>query len=216
VEFAALGCLLVVAGWFAYRWLAALAFRHVLLDGLARRYGWRAELPTVDGRAAFIEQERRRRKKAWAMLRQGRMREGYRTGVFGRSHSGSWHAELSLTGMWRGRQFSAVQFRKYELTSGSEGSRRKVRRRTSLSLVGAFPAADVRVSRFGRVQAPPELFDVVKARRWRFRGFHADGGGLSMELGPRLRRGRLLAALNYLCDAADRLSVSGGGGTRAP
>jgi hypothetical protein len=172
--------LVVLAGWFAYRWLAALAFQHLLLGSVARKYGWQVELPRSDGRAAFNEQERRRRKKAWTLLRQGRIREGYRTGVFGKTHTGAWHPELTLTGTWRGRRFTASQIRRYELTSG-ETTRRKVRRRASLTLTGSFPVAE--------------------GRRYR-----ADGGGMSMELGSRLRRGRLIAALNYLTDEADRLS----------
>jgi len=175
----------VLAGWFAFRRLAAFAFRHLLLDGLAREHGWRVDLPQRDGRVAFDEQERRRRKQAWELLRQGRIREGYRTGVFGKTHTGAWHPELTVTGTWRGRQFTASQIRRYELTSG-ETSRRKVRRRASLTLPGSFPVVE---------------------GRWRFCRFRADGGGLSMELGPRLRRGRLLAALNYLSDTADRLTA---------
>ncbi|MFL6120079.1 hypothetical protein [Actinophytocola sp.] len=180
--------LVAVTGWFAFRWVSALAFRHVLLGGLARRHGWHVDLPAVNGRTAFDEQERRRRGEAWALLRRGRISEGYRTGVFGRTHTGAWHPELTVTGVWCGRRFTASQIRRYEVTSG-ETTRRKVRRRASLTLAGSFPAAEVRT-------------------RWpaRFRGYRADGGGISMELGPRLRRGRLLAALAYLSDAADGLS----------
>jgi hypothetical protein len=180
--------LVAVAGWFVVRWLSALAFRHVFLNGLARRHGWHVDLPAANGRSAFDEQERRRRRKAWALLRRGRISEGYRTGVFGRTHTGAWHPEVTVTGTWRGRQFTASQLRRYELTSG-ETPRRKVRRRASLTLAGAFPATEVRTP-------------------WpaRFRGYRADGGGISMELGPRLRRGHLLAALDHLSDAADRVS----------
>ena len=151
-----------VAGWFLFRRLSALMFRHVFLGGLARRYGWHVDLPAVDGRAAFNEQERQRRKKAWALLRKGRISEGYRTGVFGKTHTGAWHPELTVTGTWRGHRFTATQIRRYELTSG-ETTRRKVRRRASVTLQGA-----------------------------------------STELGPRLRKGRLIAALDQLSDAADR------------
>jgi hypothetical protein len=150
-----------VGGWFLLRWLSALAFRHVFLDGLARRYGWRVDVPATDGRAAFNEQERRRRKKAWALLRRGRIGEGYRTGVFGKTHTGAWHPELTVTGTWRGHPFTATQIRRYELTSG-ETTRRRVRRRASVTLRGT-----------------------------------------SMELGPRLRRRRLIAALDQLSDAAE-------------
>lgn len=198
--------LVAVAGWFTFRWLAGLAFRYLLVGGVARRYGWQADVPAGNGaRARFDEQERRRRKKAWAMLRQGRMREGYRTGVFGRAHTGAWHAELTLTGTWRNRPFSASQLRRYEMTKGHENVRRKVRRRSWVQVSGTFPVFEARVSLLGRVQAPPEVAALVRARRWRFRCFRADGTGLSIDLGPRLSRGRLLAALNYLNDAADRL-----------
>jgi hypothetical protein len=156
--------LVVLAGWCAYRWLAALAFRHLLLGSVARKYGWQVDLPASDGRAELIEQERRRRKRAWALLRQGRIREGYRTGVFAKARTGPWHPEVTLTGTWRGRRFTASQIRRYELTSG-EATRRRVRRRASLTLADK-----------------------------------------SMELGTRLRRGRLIAALNKLSDEADRFS----------
>jgi hypothetical protein len=152
----------VVGGWFLLRWLSALAFRHVFLGGLARRYGWRVDVPAADGRAAFDEQERQRRRKAWALLRRGRISEGYRTGVFGKTHTGAWHRELTVTGTWRGHRFTATQIRRYELTSGGT-TRRRVRRRASVTL-----------------------------------------GDTSRELGPRLRRGRLAAALDQLSDAADR------------
>lgn len=158
--------LVVLVGWFTFRRLAAFAFRHVFLQSMASKYGWRVDLPQSDGRAAFNEQERRRRRKAWQLLRQGRIGEGYRTGVFGKTQSGAWHIELTLTGVWRGRQFTASQLRRYELTSG-ETTRRRVRRRASVRLAG---------------------------------------GGSSMEVGQRLTRGRLLAALNRLSDEADRLT----------
>lgn len=149
-----------VAGFFAWRRLSAFVFRHVLLGRLARAHGWQVDVPTSDGRAEFREQERRRRGKAWALLRRGRIMEGYRTGVFGRTQTGAWHPEVTVTGTWRGRRFTASQMKRYELTSG-ETTRRRVRRRASVSL--------------------------------------ADGG--SKDLGARLRRGRLLAALDELCAA---------------
>jgi hypothetical protein len=153
--------LAVVVGWFAFRGLSALAFRHVLLGNLARRHGWQVELPGDRGRAAFDEQERRRRGKAWALLRRGRIREGYRTGVFGRTQTGAWHPEVTVTGTWRHHRFTASQVRRYELTSG-ETTQRKVRRRATVTL-----------------------------------------GGRSADLGSRLRRGPLLAALDRLSDAAE-------------
>lgn len=175
--------LVVVVGWFLFRWVSALAFRHLLLGGLARRYGWQVDLPGGDGgRAAFDERERRRRRQAWTLLRQGRIGEGYRTGVFGRTPSGAWHNEITVTGLWRGRSFVASQVRRFELSSGSEGVHRKTRRRATLRLSGTFAVREVRRFRLGRIQM--------------------DGGGLTLELGPRLRRGRLLAALNHVSDLA--------------
>ena len=143
--------LVVLAGWFGFRWLSALAFRHILLNSLARKHGWQVDLPQKDGREAFDEQERRRRKKAWALLRKGRIAEGYRTGVFGRTQTGAWHPEVTVTGTWRGRRFTATQTRRYELTSG-ETTRRKVRRRAALTMAGRSVDLDTRLRR-GRLLA---------------------------------------------------------------
>jgi hypothetical protein len=134
--------------------------QRILLQSLAREHGWQVEVSGTDGRRAFDEQERLRRKKAWALLRKGRIAEGYRTGVFGKTQTGTWHTELTVTGTWRGHRFTATQLKRYELTSG-ETTRRKVRRRASLTL-----------------------------------------GGRTVELGSRLRRGRLLAALSDVQDVA--------------
>lgn len=137
-------------------------FATVFLRRFARRHGWQVELSGTDGRKAFNEQERLRRKKAWALLRKGRIAEGYRTGVFGKTQTGAWHPEVTVTGTWRGRRFTATQLKRYELTSG-ETTQRRVRRRASLTLADR-----------------------------------------SVELGTRLRGGRLLAALDRLSDEADR------------
>ena len=178
--------LVVVVGGLVCRWLSGLAFRYLLVGGLARRHGWQVDLPGGDGgRAAFDEQERRRRRQAWALLRKGRISEGYRTGVFGKTQAGAWHSEITVTGTWRGRQFVASQVRRFELSSGSEGVHRKTRRRSTLRLTCPFPAREM--------------------PRWRRRRITADGGGLSVELGPRLRRGSLLAALDHLTTLTDRM-----------
>lgn len=178
--------LVVVVGGLVCRWLSGLAFRYLLVGGLARRHGWQVDLPGGDGgRAAFDEQERRRRRQAWALLRKGRIGEGYRTGVFGKTQAGAWHSEITVTGTWRGRQFVASQVRRFELSSGSEGVHRKTRRRSTLRLTCPFPAREM--------------------PRWRRRRITADGGGLSVELGPRLRRGSLLAALDHLTTLTDRM-----------
>jgi hypothetical protein len=47
---------------------------------------------------------------------------------------------------------------------------------------------------------------VAKARRLRFRGFTADGAGMTVELGPRLRKGPLIGALDYARDVSARLA----------
>ncbi|HWM02905.1 MAG TPA: hypothetical protein VNP92_11275 [Actinophytocola sp.] len=197
-----------VVGWHLWRYLAALAFRHLLLGGLLRRHGWQADLPGGDGgRAAFDQRERQRRGQAWELLRQGRrgIREGYRTGVFGKTQASGWHGELTVTGTFRGRAFVAAQTRRTELTNPGSGSNRRTRRRASLELHGAFPMFDARVGKLsGRVRgAPPGLESLLRSRR--FRVLRSDGGTLSVPLGPRLRRGRLLAGLAHLSAVADRL-----------
>jgi hypothetical protein len=196
-----------------YRWLAALAFQYLTVSGVARRRDWQVDRLSGDaGRADFMARERRRRKKAWALLRQGRsgIREGYRTGVFGKTHAGTWQPELTVRGTWRARRFTASQSRRYELTvTGDTGPRRRVRRRASLSLAGSFPMCEATVTWRGRVlgTAPPAVADLVRARRLRFRGLRSDGKSISVELGRRIRRGRLFGALDYLSDAADRLTA---------
>ncbi|MGH3878656.1 MAG: hypothetical protein ACRDSK_16615 [Actinophytocola sp.] len=198
----------VLVGRLVWNYLAALAFRHLLLGGLLRRYGWQADLPGGDGgRAAFAEQERRRRGQAWTLLRQGRrgIREGYRTGVFAREHAGPWQGELTVTGAYRGRPFTATQIRRSERTNSGEGSTRSVRRRARLELQAALPRFEARTGLLtGRVRgAPPGLEALVRSRR--FRVLRSDGGSLSTTLGPRLRGGRLLGGLAHLSAVADRL-----------
>lgn len=197
-----------VIGWLLWRRLSALTFRHLLLGGLLRRYGWQADLPSGDGgRRAFADQERQRRSQAWALLRQGRrgIREGYRTGVFGKTQASAWHGELTITGSYRGRAFVASQVRRIEMNNPGSGSNRQVRRRASLELRAPLPPFEARTGLLtGNVRgAPPGLEPVVGSRR--FRVLRSDGGSLSVPLGPRLRRGRLLAGLAHLSAVADRL-----------
>jgi hypothetical protein len=184
----------VVGGWFLFRYLAALMFRHVLLAGVAARHGWHVDTTTGDhGRARFEDQERRRRKKAWTLLRQGTqgLREGYRTGVFGRTPTGAWHRELTITGTWQGRQFTATQIRRYEMSTGHEGVHRKTRRRATLHLSGQYRQT------YTKARWPHRTYRTLKA----------DAGGLELDLGPRLRRGQLLRALTTATEAADRLQT---------
>jgi hypothetical protein len=198
----------LVVGRLAWRWLSAFVFRHVLLGGLARRYGWRADLPGGDGgRAAFDQQERQRRGQAWGLLRQGPsgIREGYRSGVFGRTQSGAWHPDITLSGMYRGRAFVASQTRRVQMTNPGSGSNRSVKRRAVLELAAPLPPFQAKTGLLtGSVQgAPPGLEGLVGSRR--FRVLRSDGASLSVELGPRLRQGRLLAGLAHLSAIADRL-----------
>jgi hypothetical protein len=191
-----------------WRRVSAFVFRHVLLGGLARQYGWQVELPGGDGgRAAFDAQERQRRGQAWGLLRQGPsgIREGYQSGVFGRTQSGAWHPDISLGGMYRGRAFTAAQTRRVQMTNPGSGSTRSVKRRAVLELAAPLPPFQVRTGLVtGSVQgAPPGLEGLLGSRR--FRALRSDGATLSVELGPRLRRGRLLAGLAHLSAIADRL-----------
>ncbi len=196
-------------GWLAWRRLSAAVFRHSSLGGLARRYGWRVDLPGGDGgRAAFDEQQRQRRGQAWGLLRQGPsgIREGYQTGVFGKTHAGGWHPEITITGMYRGRGFVASQVRRMEINSSGGRSERNVRRRAVLELAAPLPRFEARTGRLtGSVRgAPPGLETLLGSRR--FRVLRSDGATLSVELGPRLRRGQLLGGLDHLSAIADQLS----------
>jgi hypothetical protein len=195
-------------GWLAWRRLSAAVFRHVSLPSLARQYGWRVDLPGGDGgRAAFDEQERRRRGQAWGLLRQGPsgIREGYRTGVFGKTQAGAWHPDISLSGMYRGRAFVASQISRVEMTNPGAGSNRSVKRRATVALQAPLPRFEARTGLVtGGVRgAPPGLETLLCSRR--FRVLRSDGASLSVELGPRLRRGRLLGGLAHLSMIADRL-----------
>jgi len=200
--------LVVVLGRLAWRWVSAQVFRHVTLGGLLRQYGWQADLPGGDGgRAQFAEQERQRRGQAWGLLRQGPggIREGYRTGVFGREQAGAWRPELTIAGQYRGRPFAASQVRRMETTNSGSGSTKSVRRGSTLQLQAQVPPFEARTGLLtGSVRgAPPGLETLVCSRR--FRLLRSDGATLTLSLGPRLRRGRLLAGLEHLSRIADRV-----------
>ncbi|HEV7648116.1 MAG TPA: hypothetical protein VGP26_08145 [Actinophytocola sp.] len=205
--------LVLVLGRLLWRWLSALAFRHLLLGGLLRQYGWQADLPGGGGgRAAFTEQERQRRGQAWGLLRQGPsgIREGYRSGVFGREQAGAWHGELAITGQYRGRAFVAAQVRRVQMTNPGSGSNRSVRRSATLQVQAPLPRFEARTGLVtGSVRgAPPGIETLVCSRR--FRLLRSDGATLTVTLGPRLRRGRLLAGLEHLSGIADRLQGTPG------
>jgi len=202
--------LVAFLAWLAWRRLSALVFRHVSLGGLARQYGWRVDLPGGDGgRAAFDAQERQRRGQAWGLLRQGPrgIREGYRTGVFGKTHAGAWHPDITINGLYRGRAFMASQIRRVEINSSGGRSTRGVRRSARLELAAPLPRFEVRTGLLtGRARgAPPGLEALVGSRR--FRMLRSDGATLTVVLGPRLRRGRLLGGLEHLSMIADRLGA---------
>jgi len=205
-----LAVLAVVLGRYLWRWLSALVFRHLLLGGLLRRYGWQVDAPGGDhGRAEFHAKEKARRREAWQLLRQGRrgIRDGYRSGVFGRTQAGAWRPALTIRGAWHGQPFEATEIRRYELAS--EGSHQNVRRRAAVRVEGHYPVMNVRVGlltgRRKRGSAPAPVLAAARARRWSFRGFTTDGAGMTVELGPRLRRGPLLKALEYARDVSARL-----------
>jgi hypothetical protein len=205
--------LVAFLGWLAWRRLSAFVFRHVSLGGLARQYGWRVDLPGGDGgRAAFEAQERARRGQAWGLLRQGPrgIREGYRAGVFGKTHAGAWHPDITINGMYRGRPFLASQIRRMETNSSGGRSTRGVGRRATLELQAPAPRFEARTSLLtGRVRgAPPGLEPLVGSRR--FRLLRSDGATMTVVLGPRLRRGRLLSALGHLSTIADRVAGAPG------
>jgi hypothetical protein len=203
--------------WLLWRWLAALVFRHLLLDGLLRRYGWQAEQPGGGGaRAEFEQQVRQRRREGWDYLRQGgwrHLREGYRTGPFGEPTASPWRADVVISGAFRGRTFLASQVRSDQLSSGDH-AQVATRRRASLELHvvpppfdagSAVPRFEARTGRLtGSVRgAPPGLETLVCSRR--FQVVRCDGATLFLSLGPRLRRGPLLAGLEHLSRIADRL-----------
>lgn len=207
-------------GWLAWRWLSAMFFRLFLLDGLLRRYGWRADQPDNSGaRAEFTEQLRDQRAQNWAHVREHGWRgakEVARDARF-RPPKSTPRADVSITGPCQGRTFLAAQNRHYELGSSGAGSGYGVatRRRAVLELYvlppSAFDAANA-LPRFeartglltGRVRgAPPGLEALVRSRR--FRRLRCDGATLFTTLGPRIRRGPLLAGLTHLSAVADRL-----------
>lgn len=198
----------VVLGRLAWRRLSAWAFRHGTLGGLLRQYGWQADLPGGDGgRAQFADQERQRRGQAWDLLRQGPsgIREGYRTGVFGREQAGAWHPELTITGQWRGRAFVASQVRRTEMTNPGSGSNRSTRRSATLRLQAPVPPFEARTTLLtGSVRGAPAGLETLVCSR-RFRRLRSDGATLTLSLGPRLRRGQLLGGLEHLSRIADRV-----------
>lgn len=203
--------------WQLWRWLSALVFRYVLLDGLLRRYGWQAEQPGGDGgRADFEEQVRQRRREGWEYLRQGgwrNLREGYRTGPFGKPTVSPWRADVLISGGYRGRPFLASQIRSHQLTAG-ERSQATTRRRALLELHvvqppfdagSAVPRFEARTGRLsGSVRGAPTGLETLVGSR-RFRVVRCDGATLFVSLGPRIRRGSLLAGLEHLSRIADRL-----------
>lgn len=200
----------VVVGRLLVRYLSALAFRYLQLGGLVRQYGWQVDLPGGDGgRAEFDERLRQQRRQGWAHLRQGwsGIREGYRSGVFGRPVSSGWNAELTITGAYRGRAFMASQARRFELRQQQGRAYRKARRRASLELRAQLPPFEARTGLLsGQVRgAPPGLEQLLASRR--FRVIRSDGSSLSTQLGPRLRRGPLLAGLAHLSTVADQLGA---------
>lgn len=203
--------------WRAWRMLSALVFRHFLLAGLLRRHGWQAERAAGDpARADFERQRRQQQREGAEYLRQGgwrNLRAGYRSGPFGKPTASSRHADLVISGAYRGRGFLATQTRGYQQSVG-ERVHVTSRHRASLELhvVPAPFEAGSAVARFeartgpltGSVRgAPPGLEALVASRR--FRTVRCDGATLFVSLGPAIRRGPLLAGLAHLSRIADGL-----------
>jgi hypothetical protein len=208
-------------GWLLWRWLSALVFQYFLLGGMLRRYGWQAEHPDNSGAyAEYKQQMRQQRGQNWAYMRE----HGWR-GVKDVAKGGDAkfrvpkqvRADVSITGMFNGRTFVAAQKWYYEYTSGgpTSSSGTSTRRTTVLELhvlpteafdaANALPRFEVRTRLLtGKARgAPPGLEQVLRSRR--FRWMRCDGAMLLVRLGPRLRRGPLLAGLNHLSAVADRL-----------
>jgi hypothetical protein len=206
-------------GWLLWRWLSALVFQYFLIGGMLRRYGWQAEYP--DNRGAYAEyqqQLRQQRGHNWAHMRE----HGWR-GVKDVARDAKFrapkqvHADVSITGTFHGRNFLAAQRFYYEYSSGAggSGSGTSTRRTAVLELhvlppeafdaANALPRFNVRTGLLtGKARgAPAELEQVLRSRR--FRWVRCDGATLTTKLGPRLRRGPLLAGLAHLSAVADRL-----------
>jgi hypothetical protein len=205
--------------WLLFRWLAALAFRHLLLGGILRQYGWQADLPDNSAaRGEFDQRVRQQRAENWAHIReqgwQG-MKDVSRNAKL-RPAASPWRADVSITGMYRGRTFLASQNRRYEWGStGGQSSGASTRRRALVELHAlpasafgtgvALPRFDVRTGLLtGKARgAPPGLEQLLGSRR--FRVLRCDGATLFATLGPRISRGRLLGGLEFLSAIADRI-----------
>lgn len=211
--------LLLWLGWALWRLLSALAFRWLLLPRMLRRHGWvdRGDKSRFD-RAAFRQEDRRRRRQGSALLRKGirGIREGYATGVFAKSHYSRPQTVLDIVGTRHGHEFLAQQHRRYELSITGGHRQRSARHRSTLEV--RFPdlslpsgtisvtllTGNVRVS--GIPQTPaPERF--VKRHRLYGRAYAVSPGAISVHLPGRLSRGRLFRGINLLVELADELSV---------
>lgn len=125
-----------------------------------------------------------------------------------------WHTDLEIAGSHRGRSFVATQRSRFARNAGSEGGSNLKTERSSWLEVQVdgppVPGMEIRVGLFGGISShhgdpASELADWLRANRRRFRGFAGSGSSLRVKLGARLRRGRLLAGLEYLNDASDLL-----------
>jgi hypothetical protein len=204
--------LLVLCG--LWRLVSALVFQHFLLAGLLRHRQWHGVRSTDRPRWAADEARRRRVRQA---LRRGpkAVWEGLRSGQFAGSSTSPWHTDLEITGSHRGRSFVATQRSRLARNASAEGGSNAKTERSSWLEVQVdgppLPAVEVKVGLlFGRVvsyrgQPAPELAAWLRAHRHRFRGFAGGGPSLRVKLGARMRRSRLLHALDYLNDAADLL-----------
>jgi hypothetical protein len=207
-------------GWLVWRWLSAMFFRLFLLGGLLRRHGWRAEHPDNSGaRAEFDQRLREQGRENRAHIREHGVRGAFDVARNAklRPPASPWRADVSITGDYRGRSFLASQNRRLEYGSSGagQGYGAKTRRTAVLELYVLAPEqfdAKFALPRFeartglltGRVRGAPTGFESVLRSR-RFRWVRCDGATLFTTLGPRLRRGPLLAGLAHLSAVADRL-----------
>jgi hypothetical protein len=208
-------------GWLVWRWLSALVFQYVLLGGMLRRYGWRAEHPDNSGALPeFKQQVREQGAENRAHIREHGVRGAFDVARNAklRPPASPWRADVSITGAdHRGRTFLASQNRRYEYGSSGagQGYGAHTRRRAVLELyvlppsqfdaANALPRFEARTGLLtGKVRgAPAGLEPLLRSRR--LRRVRCDGATLFAPLGPRLRRGPLLAGLAHLGAIADRL-----------
>lgn len=210
--------LLLLISWGLWRYLSALVFRRFLLAGMLSRYAWIDEGDKSGfDHDLFRQQERERRRRAWALLRKGipGIREGYATGVFASAHHSQPQQVIALGGTYRGYVFRAEENRRLSAATINTGDGpRRTRRFTYWSTVQvsvpepALPTGSLLVSALTGAVAPTgpisrrvtDLADLLKRRRLRLRRYRVTPDTVSVQLSGRLSRGRLLYALDSVTE----------------